>query len=78
MAKLRAMKANGISVENYLLQQAKPELTLAKAIQHVVPVQREKLRKVSGEVFDNMPALRGSTWSLRKALRSISMMVTNT
>ena len=77
MAKLRAMKANDLSVEEYVLQQAKRNPTLAKAIQYAIPVQREKLRKASGEVFDNMPALRGSTWSLRKALRSISTMVTS-
>jgi hypothetical protein len=71
------MKANGLSVEEYVLQQAKRNPTLAKAIQYAIPVQREKLRKASGEVFDNMPALRGSTWSLRKALRSISTMVTS-
>ena len=77
MAKLRALKANGLSVKEYVLQQAKPDLTLAKAVQYAIPAQRERLRKVSGEVFDNMPALRGSTWSLRKALRSISTMVTS-
>ena len=76
MAKLRAMKANGISVEEYVLKQATTDLTLAKAVQHAIPVQREKLRKVSGEIFNNMPALRGSTWSLRKALRTISTMAT--
>ena len=77
MAKLRAMKANGLSVKEYVLQLAKPDLKLAKAVQHAIPAQREKLQKVSGEVFDNMPALRGSAWSLRKALRSISTVITD-
>ena len=72
ISKLRAMKANGISVRDYVLQQAAPDLTLTKAVRYDIPSQREQLRKVSGEVFDNMPALRGSTASLRRALRAIS------
>lgn len=77
MAKLRAMKANGLSIREHILKQAKPYLGLAKAIQHLIPAQREKLKKVSGEVFDNMPALRGSTGSLRRALKSISALITD-
>lgn len=72
MAKLRAMKANGISIKEYVLQQAKQNLTLTKAVQYAIPAQREKLRKVSGEVFGNMPALQGSTMYLRRLLRQIS------
>lgn len=77
MAKLRAMRANGISVEKHVLQQAKPNLALAEAVQHAIPAQREILRKVSGEMFDNMPALRGSTRSIRKVLRAISTTIIN-
>ncbi len=77
MAKLRAMRANGISIREHILQQAEPEFKLAEAIKHLIPAQREKLRKVSGEVFDNMPALQGSNRSLRKALKSISALITD-
>lgn len=77
MAKLRAMKANGLSIREYILKQTKPDLGLAKAIQHLIPAQREKLKKVSGEVFDNMPAIQGSNRSLRKALKSISALITD-
>lgn len=72
MAKLRAMKANGISIRNHVLRQAKPDLTLTKAVQYAIPIQRKKLRKVSGEVFGNVPALQGSTMYLRRLLRQIS------
>ena len=37
--------------------------------------QREMLRKVLGEMFDNMPALRGSTRAIRKALRAIGTTI---
>lgn len=77
MAKLRAMKANGISIRKHILQQAKPNLKLAEAVRHLIPAQREKLLKVSGEVFDNMPVLQGSNRSLRKALKHIRAMITD-
>ena len=45
---------------------------LTKAVQYAIPTQLEKLRKVSGEVFGNMPTLQGSTMYLRRPLRQIS------
>jgi hypothetical protein len=34
------MKANGISVRDYVLQQAAPDLTLTKAVRYDIPSQQ--------------------------------------
>ena len=55
MAKLRAMKANGLSIKKHILHRTKFSTTLSIAVKAALPAQRERLRKVSGEVLGNMP-----------------------
>lgn len=75
MAKLRAMKANGVCIREHILKQAEPHQGLMKAVRSSISRQRQALKKVSGEVFDNLPALQGANRSLRRALRHISSSI---
>ena len=77
MAKLRAMKANGVCIRDYVLDNAAVNLkTITKAVRQYIPRERQQLLKDSMEVLGNLPALHSSVWSLRRALRDISTTVT--
>ena len=72
MAKLRAMKANGLSIKKHILHRTKFSTTLSIAIKAALPAQRERLRKVSGEVLGNMPVMNGSSTYTRRLLKQLS------
>lgn len=72
MARLRAMKANGISVREVYINKHRQELKSFKVSEKALKQEWERLRKVSGEVYDNLPALRGPVSQLTKALKALS------
>lgn len=72
MAKLRAMKANGVSIKEHILRQNKFGAKLAIAVKAALPTQRERLRKVSGEVLGNMPVTSGSSAYMRRLLKQLN------
>jgi hypothetical protein len=72
MAHLRAMKANRVSLREGYVAQCREELKPFKICQTAVAQERQRLKKVAGEVFDNLPALRGPVTQLTKALKALS------
>ncbi len=72
IAKLRAMKANGISIKEHILHRKKFSTTLSIAVKAALPAQRERLRKVSGEVLGNMPVMNGPSTYTRRVLKQLS------
>lgn len=73
MARLRAMKANGISVSEIYISRYRKELKPFRICQTAITQERQRLKKAVGEeVFDNLPALRGKVTQLSRALRSLS------
>lgn len=73
MARLRAMKANGISVRERYISQYRKELKPFRICQTAITRERQRLKKVVGEeVFDNLPALRGKVSPLTRALKALS------
>jgi len=73
MARLRAIKANGISVRERYISQYRKELKPFRICQTAITQERQRLKKVVGEeVFDNLPALRGKVSPLTRALKALS------
>ncbi|MBE3581738.1 MAG: UPF0236 family protein [Thermoanaerobacteraceae bacterium] len=72
MARLRAMKANGISVREVYINKHRQELKSFKVSEKALKQEWGRLRKVSGEVYDNLPALRGPVNELTKTLKALS------
>ncbi len=72
MARLRATKANGVSVRQLYVEQYRQGLPPLPINPEVLAGEWQKLKKVSGEVLDNLPALRGPVSQLTKALKMIS------
>lgn len=72
MAQLRAMKANRVSLRERYIAQCREERKPFTICQAAVAQERHRLRKVVGEVFDNLPALQGPVTQLTKALKALS------
>lgn len=81
MARLRVAKANGVSLREQYVARWRAGLKPLKIDKVAVAEERQRLRKVSGEVFDNLPALRGPVTPLTpltpltKALKALSRNV---
>ena len=72
MAKLRVMQANGRSVREQYLAQVPRSIGLMKVAEETVQAERRKLKKAFTEsLLDNLPALRGKSTFLTKALRGL-------
>ncbi|MCL6560661.1 MAG: ISLre2 family transposase, partial [Firmicutes bacterium] len=69
---LRAAKANGVSVRRLYVEQYRQGLFPLPVNAQVLTEEKQKLKKVSGEVFGNLPALRGPVSQLTRALKMIS------
>ena len=61
-----------IMVPSLPLEQHRRELNPLKVLSEVVSREREVLRRVAGEVTDNLPRNSGKITPLRQWLRSIS------
>lgn len=72
MARLRALKANGVNLRERYLAQCRCQLSSLRVDRTSLVREREKLRRVVGEVFDNLPVLRGPVTQLRRVLKGIS------
>jgi hypothetical protein len=72
MARLRAIKANGISPRKLYLEKYFSRLETFRVSQTLLQEERQKLKRVSGEVTDNIPALNGPVTQLRRALKAIA------
>jgi len=72
MARLRVTKANGVSLREQYVARWRAGLKPLKIDKVAIAEERQRLRKVSGEVFDNLPALRGPVTQLTKALKALS------
>lgn len=59
MARLRAMQANGESVQRAYIEQFRVRKRRVNGSIPSLSKEREQLRRVVGEVLDNLPALRG-------------------
>ncbi|MEW6448998.1 MAG: ISLre2 family transposase [Bacillota bacterium] len=75
MARLRVTKANGVSLREQYVARWRAGLKPLKIDKVAIAEERQRLRKVSGEVFDNLPALRGPVTPLTKALKALSRNV---
>jgi hypothetical protein len=75
MARLRVTKANGVSLQGQYVARWRAGLKPLKIDKVTIAEERQRLRKVSGEVFDNLPALRGPVTPLTKALKALSRNV---
>ncbi|MGQ9498172.1 MAG: UPF0236 family transposase-like protein, partial [Desulfotomaculales bacterium] len=75
MARLRAMRANGVSLQERYVARYREKLKPFTLCQTAVAQERQRLKKVAGEVgevFDNLPALRGPVTQLTKTLKALS------
>lgn len=72
MSRMRALKANHVEIRAKYLEQHRRGLSPLKALSEVVSREREVLRRVAGEVTDNLPVIGGKVTPLRQWLRSIS------
>ncbi|ACX53071.1 protein of unknown function UPF0236 [Ammonifex degensii KC4] len=72
MARLRVAKANGVSLREQYVARWREGLKALEIDKAAIEEERQRLRKVSGEVFDNLPALRGPVTSLTRALKALS------
>lgn len=73
MASLRVLKANGHSVYKEYLKQKENNVSLIKACDDVIHQQRKQLKQqLSHIVRGNLPAIKGHTTYLTKALRGLS------
>ena len=72
MARLRVFAANGGNIFDLALRKKKERARETRAIELDLKVCRKKMRKVSGETIDNLPALNsGKRTQLALALRGI-------
>lgn len=73
MASLRVLKANGFSVKDEYLSQRSTNTFLLKACKDAIHQQRLLLKQQLSQVMrGNLPALKGHTTYLTKALRGLS------
>ena len=72
MSRMRALKANQVEIRAKYLEQHRRGLSPLKALSEVVSREREVLRRVAGEVTDNLPVIGGKVTPLRQWLMSIS------
>ncbi|ACX51661.1 protein of unknown function UPF0236 [Ammonifex degensii KC4] len=72
MTRLRVAKANGVSLREQYVARWREGLKALEIDKAAIEEERQRLRKVSGEVFDNLPALRGPVTSLTRALKALS------
>lgn len=72
MARLRAMRANGVPLREQYVTRYREGLQPFTICPSVVAEERQVLKKVAGEVFDNLPALRGPVTQLTRALKALS------
>ena len=73
MASLCVLKANGYSVQEEYLLQKSDKAPLIKVCEEEIRQQRHALKqKLSQVVRGNLPALKGHTTYLTKALRGLS------
>ncbi|HHV78457.1 MAG TPA: ISLre2 family transposase [Firmicutes bacterium] len=75
MARLRAMQANGESLRQAYIEKFGARVRRVTASIPKLNEEREQLKRVVGEVFDNLPALRGSVTQLTRTLKAISRSV---
>ncbi len=75
MARLRALKANRVSITESYLKQRRPQAKLFKLCVEELHRERQKLKKAVGEVARNIniPAMSGPITQLRRALKALSM-----
>lgn len=71
MAQVRTMNANGVCLKESYLAQFRRGLTRFTLPQKIIEEQRQRLKQVVGEVFDNLPALRGPVTQLSRALKGL-------
>ena len=72
MAWLRAMKANGVNLQEQYLVQRRCQLSPLKVEKSYRVRERQKLKRAAGEVLDKVPALRDPVTQLRRVLKGIS------
>lgn len=72
MARMRVLRANGVDIRSKYVEQRTSELVPLKGLLETVSREREALRRVAGEVTDNLPALNAKVSPVRQFLRSIS------
>jgi len=72
MARLRAMRANGVSLRERYVTRYREEREPFTICRAAVAEERQMLKKVVGEVFDNLPALRGPITQLTRTLKALS------
>jgi hypothetical protein len=72
MSRMRALKANQVEIGVKYVEQHRRGLSPLKALSEVVSREREVLRRVAGEVTDNLPVFAGKVTPLRHWLMSIS------
>ncbi len=72
MARLRVFAANGGNIFDLALRKKQERIRETRAIELDLKVCRKKMRKVSGETIDNLPALNsGKRTQLALALRGL-------
>ncbi len=72
MSRMRALKTNQVEIRAKYVEQHRRGLSPLKALSEVVSREREVLRRVAGEVTDNLPVFAGKVTPLRHWLMSIS------
>jgi hypothetical protein len=72
MSRIRALKANEVPIKKKYLEQHLSILKPLKVLSKVVEQERKALKRVVGEVSNNLPVLNGKAAPLRQLLRSIS------
>jgi len=72
MARLRVMKANRVSLRERYVARCRQELKPFNICQAAIAQERQRLKKVVGEVFDNLPTLQGPVTQLTRTLKVLS------
>lgn len=75
MARLRALKANRISIKVNYLRQRRPRIELFKLCSERLKQERQKLKRAVGQVTRsiNIPVMSGPVTQLRRALMALSI-----
>ena len=71
MAQVRTMNANGVCLKESYLAQFRQGLARLTLPEKIIEEQRQKLKQVLREVFDNLPALHGPVTQLSRALKGL-------